>query len=428
MSIITDTLNRLQSSWTRREAFDTPTKPGTHSRPEPSHQAPKKGRGRLKFLSVFFGLTVTFTAMGLGMFWFGMNATPDLSSESNPSSSLTSQPTLEETPVPANTAANQSESQPITPPGPDPLPTSTAHEAPEPSTSNQFPLNNELVAQQSLSTEKPSSKDDAKDSLRSTRAIAPASSQPSRQKQSPPVPQAPNIAEPKNSETAHVSVKRIQDSPNPFQSLNPRAASSGKADSLLPSVKETPKQEPTLSANEGKADQASSKGREVAKISSPPDSDAERLSKGKSLVKRRLYNEAVATLNPLFATLPNQWEPWFWMGTALMGLGQYDEAKEAFREGLARNETISQLWVQLAIVEHQHGQYSQALDALRQAEFLTPNLPEVQLNLGFTLEGQGNAKSALHHYRQYLSITDRNPIHLSTRKKVLDRILRLERS
>lgn len=428
MSIITDTLNRLQSSWTRRNAFDSSTKQGTYSRPESSHHAPKKGRGRLKFWSVFFGLTVTFTAMGLGMFWFGMNVAPEGSSRSNHSSSLKSQPILEETPVPATTVGNQSETQPITPPGPNQLQKPSTDAPPVPGTSNQLARNKEIVAQPSLQTEQPSSENETKDILRSTRAIAPASSQPSKTKKSTPSSQAPNIAEPKNPETANVSLKKMQDSPNHSQSLNLRAAQSDKSDSIPPSVKDTPKQEPPISANEVRNDQASATAMAVAKKYSPSNSDAERLSQGRSLVKRRLYSEAVATLSPLFATLPNQWEPWFWMGTAHMGLGQYDEAKEAFREGLARNETISQLWVQLAIVEHQHGQYSQALDALRQAELLTPNLPGVQLNLGFTLEGQGNAKSALQHYRQYLTLTDRNPVHLSTRKKVLDRILRLERS
>ena len=414
MSIITDTLNRLQSSWTRRDAFDSSTNPGTYSRPESSHQAPKKGRGGLNFWSVFFGLTVTFTSIGLGMFWFGMKVSPVVSSRSNHSSSLTSQPILEGTPVPAISAVNQSETQPITPPGP--------------TTSNQLALHKEVVAQPFLYTEPPPSENETKEILRSTRAIAPASSQPSKTKKSSQSSQTPNIAEPNNPETADVSLIKMQDSPNHSQSRNSRAAQSGKSDSILPSVKDAPNQESTLFAIEGRNDQASATGKPVEKKTSSSPSEVERLSQGRSLVKRRLYSEAVATLSPLFATPPHQWEPWFWMGTAHMGLGQYDEAKEAFREGLARNETISQFWVQLSIVEHQHGHYSQALDALRQAELLTPNLPEVQLNLGFTLEGQGNAKSALHHYRQYLSLTDRNPVHLSTRKKVLDRILRLERS
>ncbi len=109
-------------------------------------------------------------------------------------------------------------------------------------------------------------------------------------------------------------------------------------------------------------------------------------------------------------------------------MGHYHVARECLREGLARDETIPQLWVQLAVVEHQRQEFSQALEALRHAELLEPTLPHVQLNLAFTLERQGNTSSALEHYRTYLSLTARNPSHFSTRKKVLDRILYLERS
>jgi len=156
--------------------------------------------------------------------------------------------------------------------------------------------------------------------------------------------------------------------------------------------------------------------------------DAERLSQGSSLVRKRLYLEAIEVLEPLFATPPEEWETWFWMGTAQMGLGHYEEAQEYFREGLARDETIPELWVQWALTEHQRGRYSHALNLLRQAELLAPTLPQVHLNLAFTLESQGNTSSALQHYRQYLSVTDRNRLYLSTRKKVLDRILHLDRS
>ena len=87
-----------------------------------------------------------------------------------------------------------------------------------------------------------------------------------------------------------------------------------------------------------------------------------------------------------------------------------------------------ELWVQCALAEHQRGKYSKALSLLRQAELLAPTLPHVHLNLAFTLESQGNTSSALRHYRQYLHLTNRNPSYLSTRQKVLNRILNLEPS
>ena len=156
--------------------------------------------------------------------------------------------------------------------------------------------------------------------------------------------------------------------------------------------------------------------------------DSERLNQGSSFVRNRSYLKAMKILEPLFAAPPEEWEPWFWMGTAQMGLGHYEQARDYFREGLGRDETIPELWVQCALAEHQRGKYSKALNLLRQAELLAPTLPQVHLNLAFTFESQGNTSSALRHYRQYLHLTNRNPSYLSTRQKVLNRILNLEPS
>lgn len=156
--------------------------------------------------------------------------------------------------------------------------------------------------------------------------------------------------------------------------------------------------------------------------------DVERLNQGSAFVRNRSYLKAIKVLEPIFAIPPEEWEPWFWMGTAQMGLGHYEKAGEYFREGLGRDDTIPELWVQCALAEHQRGKYSRALSLLRQAEFLAPTLPQVHLNLAFTLESQGNTNSALRHYRQFLHLTNRNSSYLLTRQKVLDRILYLEPS
>ncbi len=156
--------------------------------------------------------------------------------------------------------------------------------------------------------------------------------------------------------------------------------------------------------------------------------DVERLKQGSSFVRKRSYLNAIKVLEPLFAIPPEEWEPWFWMGTAQLGLGHYEKAGDYFREGLGRDETIPEIWVQCALAEHQRGNYSRALSLLRQAELLEPTLPQVHLNLAFTLESQGNTGSALRHYRQYLHLTNRNSTYLLTRQKVLDRILYLEPS
>lgn len=146
------------------------------------------------------------------------------------------------------------------------------------------------------------------------------------------------------------------------------------------------------------------------------------------LIKKRQYGQAVTILRSLLKSEPNDWEPWFWMGTAKLGLGQLDEADQFFIDGLARNGTVPHLWVQRALVGQQRGRYWEAIEALRQAEILAPDLPEVPLNLAYSFETQGNTVLAIEYYRKFLSMTERTPAYRAARKKVLVRIIKLKQA
>lgn len=153
-----------------------------------------------------------------------------------------------------------------------------------------------------------------------------------------------------------------------------------------------------------------------------------KLIQAKYLIKKRRYQHAVMILKSLFVTPPDTWEPWFWLGTAQLGLEHFEEAEESFLEGLARNAAIPHLWVQRALVSQQRGLYGEAVEALRHAELIAPDLPEVQLNLAFSLEAQGDIVNAVQHYQTFLAITEGMKPYQSARKKVLERIVRLEKS
>lgn len=150
-----------------------------------------------------------------------------------------------------------------------------------------------------------------------------------------------------------------------------------------------------------------------------------KLARARSFIKQRQYAQAINILDPVFAKPPERWEPWFWLGTAQLGLGQLEKAQASLVDGLARDATVPQLWVQRALVSQQQGRFGEALDALRQAELLAPELPEVQLNLAYTLEVTGDRLMAGKHYRMFLTLTEGKRTYQPTRKKVLDRISRL---
>ncbi len=153
-----------------------------------------------------------------------------------------------------------------------------------------------------------------------------------------------------------------------------------------------------------------------------------KLVRAQSFIKHRQYAQAINILEPLFANPPERWEPWFWLGTAQLGAGQLEKARASLVDGLARDATVPQLWVQRALVSQQQRRFGEALDALRQAELLAPELPEVQLNLAYTLEMTGDRLLAGQHYRMFLTLTEGKNPYRATRKKVLDRISRLSKT
>ncbi len=175
------------------------------------------------------------------------------------------------------------------------------------------------------------------------------------------------------------------------------------------------------------ADSASSRQRNNRSPSLPGHAASlqVKLTRAHHFIQKRRYAQAVAVLQPLFVEPPERWEPWFWLGTAQLGLGQWEKARASLVEGLARDATVPQLWVQRALVSQQQGRFGEALDALRQAELLAPKLPEVHLNLAYALDVEGNRPVAVKHYRTFLTLTEGQKAYHATRKKVLDRISRL---
>jgi tetratricopeptide (TPR) repeat protein len=161
----------------------------------------------------------------------------------------------------------------------------------------------------------------------------------------------------------------------------------------------------------------------IGKVISPHQlSPANRLRQAQELIQTGHYEEAVALLSPLFHEPPVKWQPWFWMGTALLGQEDLEQADQFFLSGLARNDKISQLWIQRALVAQQRGNYQLAIYELRQAESLKADLPHIHLNMGYAYEQLGNARLAKQYYVKFLKLSEGNPAFFSTRKKLFARV------
>jgi TolA-binding protein len=151
-------------------------------------------------------------------------------------------------------------------------------------------------------------------------------------------------------------------------------------------------------------------------------SSANRLRHARQLIQSGHYEEAVVLLSPLFHDPPVKWQPWFWMGTALLGQKDLEQADQFFLSGLARNDKIPQLWIQRALVAQQRGNYRLAIHELRQAESLQADLPHIHLNMGYAYEHLGNDRLANQYYGKFLKLSESNPAFFATRKKLFARV------
>jgi TolA-binding protein len=153
-------------------------------------------------------------------------------------------------------------------------------------------------------------------------------------------------------------------------------------------------------------------------------SPANQLRHAQQLIRSGEYEDAVALLSPLFHDPPVKWQPWFWMGTALLGKGDMEQADQFFLSGLARNDKVPQLWIQRALVAQQRGDYQLAIHELRQAESLESDIPHIHLNMGYAYEQLGNERMANQYYGKFLKLSEDNPTFFSTRKKLYARLTR----
>jgi len=151
-------------------------------------------------------------------------------------------------------------------------------------------------------------------------------------------------------------------------------------------------------------------------------SSADRLIRGQQFIRTGKYDDAVALLSPLFHDPPVNWQPWFWMGTALLGKGETEQADQFFLSGLARNDKIPELWIQRALVAQQRGDYQLAIHELRQAESLKADLPHIPLNLGYAYEQLGNHQLANQYYGKFLQLSEGKENFFPIRKKLFSRL------
>ena len=130
-----------------------------------------------------------------------------------------------------------------------------------------------------------------------------------------------------------------------------------------------------------------------------------RMSYGRLLVKNGKSKKAITVLQPLAKDTLHDWQPWFWLGSAQLLMGELNNAAFSLDEALAREGGIISLWVQRAIVEQERGMPVVALHLLQVADGIEPGNSDVIINYAYASELSGDIKSAAIMYKKFLQLT-----------------------
>jgi Flp pilus assembly protein TadD len=449
MSIIADTLQRLQTQ-TNGEGSDTPDAPSivipARRKREPGWHTPPS---RLKFWLAGLGMALGLSGLGLVAYWIGLNLDFGMSTYASPriskSISLSvSSPTLEsgsfDSPssesvqvsaansvqdVPSSTSrqlggepsANQDAVSPETPYPPNtenPLPTPLLVAVPVSSETEVGSISHTLrqphqttmstnVSTPNSATDTPPQKESSKPKTASTSLPAASSAQSDKPGSKLVESEKFDVTENRIPEKAALEEERMS-----MEHFSSPAHQSLDATPLLPST----------TAMIPKKDERPQAAQAPAPVQLSPTN---RLGHAQQLIQAGKYEEAVSFLSPLIEDSPVNWEPWFWMGTALLGQDDLEQADQFFLSGLARNDKIPQLWIQRALVAHQRGDYQLAIHELQRAESLDTALPHIHLNMGYAYEKLGNDRLANDYYAKFLKLSEGNPAFFSIRKKLYAR-------
>ncbi len=449
MSIIAETLQRLQTK-TNDEGDDKPDAPSfvipSRRKREPDWHTPPS---RVKFWLAGLGMALGLSSLGLGAYWIGLNLDFGMSSYASPKISQrialsVSSPTLDSESVdsPSSDSMEMPASQPI-----QVIPSSTSRQPVEEPSANQDSVLPEAPYSSNIENPLPTptldtvpvSSETEPDFISSTLRQPPQATLPMNEStlnSATDIPLQKKISKLKAAATSLPAASLVRSNdpgskivePEEFDMAEMRIPEKPTLEEVRMSMEALSSPVPqshddislfpnTIVMIPKKDERSQTVQAPVSVQQSPPN----RLGHAQQLIQAGKYDEAVSVLTPLFTDPPVNWEPWFWMGTALLGQDDLEQADQFFLSGLARNDKIPQLWIQRALAAHQRGDYQLAIHELQRAESLDAALPHIHLNMGYAYEKLGNARLANDYYAKFLKLSEGNPAFFSIRKKLYAR-------
>ncbi|MEM1436713.1 MAG: tetratricopeptide repeat protein [Pseudomonadota bacterium] len=158
-------------------------------------------------------------------------------------------------------------------------------------------------------------------------------------------------------------------------------------------------------------------------IADNPDHEPARLLAARLALLSDQPIAALGLLAPLLTASQQDWQPWFWAGTAYLAQGEVQLARTQLNRALQRGSDRAVVWNQIAVLEQEIGNHGGALTHLEIALEIDPAFATGYLNRAYSLEHLGRFDQALAAYRTYLTQPTQGP--RSEHARVINRIQEL---
>ncbi|MFW2357547.1 tetratricopeptide repeat protein [Hydrogenophaga sp.] len=117
------------------------------------------------------------------------------------------------------------------------------------------------------------------------------------------------------------------------------------------------------------------------------------------------FEKALGATEQLEAYIGPNWRTRYLAGVALSGLGRWNDALAALANARQKNPGHARVVLYLAVAQQETGDHASAIDTLLKATAAHPEVPELWLNQGHSLQAQGRFSEASQAYRRFLDLS-----------------------
>jgi hypothetical protein len=123
------------------------------------------------------------------------------------------------------------------------------------------------------------------------------------------------------------------------------------------------------------------------------------------MLSKAEFEKALGAAEQLEGYIGSNWRTRYLAGVALSGLGRWNDAAAALASARQKNPSHARVALYLAVALQETGDHASAIAILLKATAEHPEVPELWLNQGHSLQAQGRFSEASQAYRRFLDLS-----------------------